>query len=70
MIEITLKNNKITAHTIWGMSELLNEGIVDMSEVLNINNDLSKCLNHWFNITDSGEFMLSQLKFENKIERL
>lgn len=53
-----------------GMSELLNEGIVDISEALDISNDLNKCLNHWFNITDSGEFMLSQLKFENKIERL
>lgn len=70
MIEITLKNNKITAHTVWAMSELLNEGIVDISETLDISNDLNKCLNHWFNITDCGEFMLSQLKFENKIERL
>ena len=70
MIEITLKNNIIKAHTIWAMSELLNEEIVDLSEVLTISNDLNKCLNHWFNITDSGEFMLSQLKFENKVERL
>ena len=70
MIEITLKNNIIKAHTIWGMSELLNEEIVDISEVLTISNDLNKCLNRWFNITDSGEFMLSQLKFENKVERL
>ena len=70
MIEITLKNNIIKAHTIWAMSELLNEEIVDISEVLTISNDLNKCLNHWFNITDNGEFMLSQLKFENKVERL
>ena len=59
MIEIRKKGNLIMPLTRLAVNELMNEDIID---------ELDATIGNWYEINESGEFMLSQCKFEGKIE--
>lgn len=72
MIDIQILNGKIKPLTRWAANEFLDEGVIEFGfDTLEENQDfLDSCINKWFDINEDAEFMLSQLKFENKIEYL
>ena len=59
MIEIRRKGNLIMPLTRWAVNELINEDIID---------DIDAAIGCWYEMDESGEFMLAQCKFEGKIE--
>ena len=74
MIEIRRKGNLIMPLTRWAVNELLNEDIIDSYDVLEYStiggdiDELDAAIGHWYKMLESGDFMLSQCKFEGKIE--
>ena len=59
MVEIRRKGNLIMPLTRWAVNELINEDIID---------DIDATIGHWYEMIEDSEFMLSQCKFEGKIE--
>ena len=74
MIEIRRKGNLIMPLTRWAVNELLNEDIIDSYDVLEYStiggdiDELDAAIGHWYEMLESGDFMISQCKFEGKIE--
>lgn len=74
MIEIKRKGNLIMPLTRWAVSELMNEDIIDSYDVLEYStigrdiDELDAAIGYWYEMLESGDFMLSHCKFEGKIE--